>query len=89
MAELEETPRVPAAYTKRVGANVRAAMENADPKVRQADVAEWLHLSQGAVWKRLEGLTPWTIGELIVVANTLGLPLGGVLLDGVNEALAA
>lgn len=82
-----EQVQVSERFTAQVGSNVRAAMKNAVPRVLQADVAEWLELSQGAVWHRLEGHTPWTIGELVVVIDRLDLPIED-LLAGVSELAA-
>jgi hypothetical protein len=88
MTETVEQPeKISALVTAQVGRNVRAAMKTAEPRVLQADVADWLKLSQGAVWKRLEGLTPWGIGELIVVARRLGVPVA-TLLEGTDEVAA-
>lgn len=87
MSETVEDPAVSPQFTALVGKNVRAAMKNAEPRVLQADVAGWLDLSQGAVWKRLEGQTPWTIGELIVVARRLGISIDD-LLAGVGDVAA-
>lgn len=87
MTESVEQPAVSPALSAQVGRNVRAAMKNAEPRVLQADVADWLGLSQGAVWKRLEGHTPWTIGELIVVARRLEISMEA-LLEGVAELAA-
>lgn len=87
MTETVEQPAVSPALSAQVGRNVRAAMKVAEPRVLQADVAELLGLSQAAVWKRLEGLTPWTIGELIVVSRRLGVSVEA-LLEGVDELAA-
>ena len=87
MGETVEHQAVSPEFTKQVGKNVRAAMKAAEPRVLQADVAGWLDLSQGAVWKRLEGQTPWTVGELVVVARRLGISIDD-LLAGVDVAAA-
>lgn len=83
LAALQMSPLL----SKQVGKNVRAAMKAAEPRVLQSDVADWLGLSQGAVWKRLEGHTLWTVGELVVVAGRLEVPVAP-LLEGVDEVAA-
>jgi hypothetical protein len=84
LSALHMSPRLSA----QVGKNVRAAMKAAEPRVLQATVAEWLGLSQGAVWKRLEGQTLWTVGELVVVARRLGTSIDD-LLAGIGDVAAA
>jgi len=56
-------------------------------KVPQRQLAEALGLSQAGVSKRLNGLTPWDVNEITVVAESLGVPVG-VLLRTTVEAVA-
>ena len=54
-----------------VAAEVRAAL--ARNKIRQAAVAEALSLSRASVSRRLKGERPFTVPELLVVADLAGV----------------
>jgi len=75
---------VPQTPTAAVGANVRAEM--ARRKVSQQQIAAALNLSQAAISKRLAGVVPWDVNELVTVATALEVPLS-TLLD-TSEAVA-
>lgn len=62
-----------------VGANVRAEM--ARRRIPQRQLAEALGLSQAGVSKRLNGLTPWDVNEITVVAESLGVPVSALIGD--------
>lgn len=53
--------------TAAVGANVRA--ELARRSLTQDDLARHLGLPQPAVSRRIRGLTPWTVDELVSAAE--------------------
>lgn len=70
--------------TDRVGANVRAAMARRLPRVTQTDLAHHLEVSQAVVSKRLNGVTPFDINELVSIAHFLGVPLEA-LTEGADD----
>jgi len=57
-----------------VAANVRA--ELARRRIRQTDVAERLGVSRQNVAQRLNGSVDFRVGELISIADMLGIPIG-------------
>lgn len=56
-----------------VGATVRAEM--ARHRISQAVVAKHLHLSQAAVSRRLNGVVPFNVAELDVIARLVNVPV--------------
>lgn len=60
-------------------AEVRSLMARATPRLRQADLAEALCISQPSLSRRLNGLQAFTVGELAVVAEFLGVDLAALL----------
>lgn len=54
-----------------VAAEVRAAL--ARSQIRQGEVAEALSLSRASVSRRLKGERPFTVPELLVVADLVGV----------------
>ena len=70
--------------TLRVSGEVRAWM--ARRGVRQQDLAERLGITQPSLSSRLRGRTRWTINDLVVVAETLNVPVS-VLLTPPDEGL--
>lgn len=58
-------------HTERVAAAVRAEM--ARRRVTQQTVADRLGITQMSVSRRLRGLTPFTAGEVLMVADLLGV----------------
>lgn len=44
-------------------------------RIQVSTVAEWLELSRSSASKRVNGKTPFTAGELTVVAANLGVPV--------------
>lgn len=57
--------------------NVRA--ETARRGILQSDLADGLGMSRMAVSDRFRGRTPWTVDELAMVAEMLGVPLAVLL----------
>lgn len=57
---------------QRVATNVRAAL--ATRRLSSAHLATALHLTQRAAQRRLNGSTPFTLGEAGTVAAWLGVP---------------
>ncbi len=66
-----------------VAANVRA--ELARRRITQTDVAERLGVSRQNVAKRLNGSVDFRVGELISIANMLGITIGD-LVGGVKAS---
>lgn len=61
----------------RLAANVRAEM--ARRRVPQQTVAQRLGVSQSAVSRRVAGHTPFTVAELVQVADLLDLTLSDLI----------
>lgn len=59
--------------TKRVAERVKAIMS--DRGVTQNDLAAALGVSQQSVSRRVNGLQPWSIDELAIVSDRLGVTL--------------
>lgn len=59
--------------TEAAGANIRAEM--ARRGITQSQLAEHLHQPQSQVSKRLRGLIPFNINELVTIAEFLGVDL--------------
>ena len=66
-----------------VAANVRA--ELARRRITQTDVAERLGVSRQNVAQRLNGSVDFRVGELISIANMLGITIGD-LVSGVKAS---
>jgi transcriptional regulator with XRE-family HTH domain len=66
-----------------VAANVRA--ELARRRITQTDVAERLGVSRQNVAQRLNGSVDFRVGELISIANMLGITIGD-LVGGVKAS---
>ena len=66
-----------------VAANVRA--ELARRRIRQSDVAQRLGVSRQNVAQRLNGSVDFRVGELIAIADMLGITIAE-LLDGVKAS---
>jgi len=66
-----------------VAANVRA--ELARRRITQTDVAERLGVSRQNVAQRLNGSVDFRVGELISIANMLGITIGD-LVGGVRAS---
>jgi len=62
---------------QQVGANVRA--EAARRQINGSELARGVGLSQSAMSRRLVGSHPFTITELVLVADFLGLPIATFL----------
>ena len=60
-----------------VAANVRA--ELARRRITQTDVAERLGVSRQNVAQRLNGSVDFRVGELISIANMLGITIGDLV----------
>lgn len=60
-------------------ANIRAEM--ARRRIRQADIAEALGLTGGAISQKLTGTRPLTITELEAIAEKLGVPMTVLVAD--------
>lgn len=60
----------------------------AETKTKQSEIAAALHLSRMATWRRMSGETPFTAGDLIVVADVLGVPVAAFYSDAPLGALA-
>ena len=62
----------------------------AETKTKQSAIASALHLSRMATWRRMSGETPFTAGDLIVIAGVLGVPVAAFYTDApVSEAVAS
>ena len=70
--------------TLRVSGEVRAWM--ARRGVKQQDLADRLGITQPSLSMRLRGRTRWTINDLVIVAETLKVPVS-VLLTSPDEGL--
>ena len=70
--------------TLRVSGEVRAWM--ARRGVKQQDLADRLGITQPSFSMRLRGRTRWTINDLVIVAETLKVPVS-VLLTSPDEGL--
>ena len=70
--------------TLRVSGEVRAWM--ARRGVKQQDLAVRLGITQPSLSMRLRGRTRWTINDLVIVAETLSIPVS-VLLTSPDEGL--
>ena len=68
--------------TLRVSGEVRAWM--ARRGVKQQDLADRLGITQPSLSMRLRGRTRWTINDLVIVAETLKVPVS-VLLTSPDE----
>lgn len=53
--------------------------ELARRKIDQTAVATALGVSQAGASRRLSGVTPFTINELVIIADLLGLPIARLL----------
>jgi transcriptional regulator with XRE-family HTH domain len=67
----------------RPAANIRAEM--ARRSIRQIVLAQRLGLSQAAISRRLKGETEFSVAELLVVAELLGVPAASLLGDAPLE----
>lgn len=47
----------------------------AETKTKQSAIADALHLSRMATWRRMSGETPFTAADLIAIAPVLGVPV--------------
>lgn len=47
----------------------------AERKVKRASIADALHISRMAVWRRMEGETPFTPEEMIQLSDLIGVPV--------------
>lgn len=54
-------------------------VEVARRRIRQQQLADALGISQAAVSRRLRGLSPFAVDELVTVARLLGLPAADLL----------
>jgi transcriptional regulator with XRE-family HTH domain len=72
---------------QRVAATVRAEM--ARRRVRQTALAKHLDLSQAAVSRRLNGETEFAVGELLAVADLLGVSAASLLAEPADAGSAA
>jgi transcriptional regulator with XRE-family HTH domain len=70
--------------TLRVSGEVRAWM--ARRGVKQQEIAARLGITQPSLSMRLRGRTRWTINDLVIVAETLNVPVS-VLLTSPDEGL--
>lgn len=70
-----------------VSGKIRAAM--ARKRIRQADVAEALGLTQVSVSDRLNGRREWRLSELRAVARLLGVPLSVLVAEDVSVEASA
>ena len=70
--------------TLRVSGEVRAWM--ARRGVKQQELADRLGITQPSLSMRLRGRTRWTINDLVIVAETLKVPVS-VLLTSPDEGL--
>lgn len=70
--------------TLRVSGEVRAWM--ARRGVKQQDLADRLGITQPSLSMRLRGRTRWTINDLVIVAETLKVPVS-VLLTSPDDGL--
>lgn len=53
----------------------------AENKIKQSAMAEALHLSRMATWRRMTGETPFTAADLIAVAVVIGVPVAAFYSD--------
>lgn len=59
--------------TKRVSDSVKSLMDA--QRLTQQDLAHALEISQQSVSRRLSGITAWSVDELAVVSDLLGVSL--------------
>lgn len=70
------------AVDRAIGGRVAWFMRSAGGKRRtQTELAEFLHLDQSAVSKKLRGERPFTIRELYAVAEWLERPVGSIVTE--------
>lgn len=65
---------------ERVAGEVRAEMGR--QRLNQRQIAEALGITQGAVWKKLDGRTPFRLAELETLADLFQVPVVQLLGDG-------
>jgi len=70
--------KLPAA--KRAGARIHMAMW--ERRIRQADLAARVGMSQSTLSKKLRGEVPMTVDELVTIAHALGIPACELLEEG-------
>lgn len=61
----------------------------AETRTTQSDLADALHLSRMAMWRRMSGATPFTAGELIILARVLGVAVATFYTEAALEAVAS
>lgn len=61
----------------------------AETKTKQAAIADALHLSRMATWRRMSGETPFTAADLISIASVIGVPVAAFYSDAPVESAAA
>lgn len=72
-------------YSKIVRSNILAEFGRKD--IYQAHAAEWINISPAAFGFRLNGKTDFRLGELITIAEKLGVPFS-TLVAGLDEVVA-
>ena len=70
--------------SRQIASNVRAEMARA--AVTQTRMGQDLRFSQQSISRRLNGHVPFTVDELDVIAEYLGLPLSALIAD--QQAIA-
>ena len=60
----------------------------AEKRIKQTIIAEALHLSRMATWRRMSGETPFTAGDLITLAKVLDVPVAAFYAEANAEAVA-
>lgn len=53
----------------------------AESRVKQAALAEALHLSRMATWRRMSGETPFAAADLIALSQVIGVPVAAFYTD--------
>lgn len=73
------------AYEAAIAAEVRAALGRT--RAQQKDIAEHYNFGQGWLSKRVNGIVPWGIPELVALCDFLGIDVAELLANAKREAL--
>jgi hypothetical protein len=97
VARDSSSPREPATVTNIAEDNVRRvvkALLAAQDDVTAVEVGEYIGVGKGAIYNRLKGVKPFTVGEVAVLSRLFGVPVDvffagpAALFRAVPEAVA-
>jgi len=60
----------------------------AERQVKQTTLADALRVSRMAMYRRMSGETPITAGELITLADVIGVPVGAFYVESSDDVAA-